>query len=240
MSNLASSLNIPTRSRSLHEQTYQALRMAILSGELVSGERLVETQLAKVLEVSRTPIREALKQLQRERLVMADINGGLRVTQLTVNDAIHLYDCRISLEQLSVKEACQNGDLSQFFHLEALVNQGESIVEAPSHQLTNRQLLRIDHQFHRLLAELSNNPWLVSLLDQVFDQMELLRIRTMQHNTKVLEIRQEHRRIYEALVERDQEQAIGAIVEHLTASKERVIREIQQLDSADGGESTQN
>ena len=84
----------------------------------------METQLAKVLEVSRTPIREALKQLQRERLVMADINGGLRVTQLTVNDAIHLYDCRISLEQLSVKEACQNGDLSQFFHLEALVNQG--------------------------------------------------------------------------------------------------------------------
>jgi len=232
MSNLATSLNTLTRPRSLHEQTYQALRIAILSGELGSGQRLVETQLAKVLQVSRTPIREALKQLQRERLVMADANGGLRVTQLTVDDAIHLYDCRISLEQLSVTEACQHLNPSQLERLELLVTQAENIVDQPSHQLTNRQLLRIDHQFHRLLAEFSNNPWLVSLLDQVFDQMELLRIRTMQQNPGVLEIRLEHRRIYEALVAGDKEQALGSILEHLNASKARVIREIQQLDSS--------
>ena len=239
MLNLAPSLNRPTRSRSLNEQTYQAIRMAILSGELCSGERLVETQLAKVLQVSRTPIREALKQLQRERLVMADTNGGLRVTRLTVDDAMHLYNCRISLEKLSVTEACRNIDQSQLASLEALMSQGEDLVELPSHQLTNRQLLRIDHQFHRLLAEFSQNPWLVSLLDQVFDQMELLRTRTMQQNPKVLEIRQEHRFICEALAERDQEKALSTIKNHLIASKERVIREIQQLDSSDSQGSTQ-
>ena len=89
---------------------------------------------------------------------MADTNGGLRVTQLTVDDAMHLYDCRISLEQLSVTEACRNIDQSQLASLEALMSQGEDLVELPSHQLTNRQLLRIDHQFHRLLAEFSQNP----------------------------------------------------------------------------------
>jgi DNA-binding GntR family transcriptional regulator len=232
MSNLATALNILTRPQSLHEQTYQALRMAILSGELGSGHRLVETQLAKALQVSRTPIREALKQLHRERLVMADANGGLRVTQLTVEDAIHLYDCRISLEQLSVTEACRNIDLSQLSRLELVVAQAESMGDKPSHQLTNCQLLHIDHQFHRLLAEFSNNPWLVSLLDQVFAQMELLRMRTMQQNPKVLEIRQEHRRIYEAVAAKDTEQAVGAIVEHLSASKKRVIQEIQQFDAS--------
>jgi DNA-binding GntR family transcriptional regulator len=232
MSNLALSLNTVTRPQSLYEQTYQALRMAILSGELGPGDRLIETQLAKALQVSRTPIREALKQLQRERLLMADSNGGLRVTQLTVADAIHLYDCRISLEQLSVKGACQNIDQSQLSRIELVVAQGENIVDKPSHQLTNCQLLHIDHQFHRLLAEFSQNPWLVSLLDQVFAQMELLRIRTMQQNPGVLEIRQEHRRIYEAVAERDTEQAVRAIVEHLSASKERVIKEVQQLDSS--------
>jgi DNA-binding GntR family transcriptional regulator len=56
------------RTQSLHEQTYQALRTAILSGELVAGERLIETQLADMLNVSRTPVREALCELQRENL----------------------------------------------------------------------------------------------------------------------------------------------------------------------------
>jgi DNA-binding GntR family transcriptional regulator len=235
MSNLALSPGSLSRSQSLHEQTYQALRTAILSGELGAGDRLVETQLAKALQVSRTPIREAIRQLQRENLIMTDAHGGLRVIQLTVSDAVHLYDCRIALERLSVVEACRLVDRSQLECLERVVAEAENSVDKPTHPLTNCQLLHIDHQFHRLLAECSHNPWLVSLLDQVFDQMSLLRIRTMQQNPGVLEIRLEHRRIYEAIAEGDEDGAIQAIVEHLSASKERVIREIQQLDSQKSG-----
>ncbi|MEG3436682.1 GntR family transcriptional regulator [Pannus brasiliensis CCIBt3594] len=230
MSNQALSLGSLSRSRSLHEQTYQALRAAILSGELGAGDRLVETQLAKALQVSRTPIREALRQLQREHLVVTDANGGLRVVRLTVEDAIHLYDCRIALERLSVVEACRQIDRAGLERLESVVAQAESSAEKPPHQLTNCQLLHIDQQFHRVLAECSRNPWLVSLLDQVFDQMSLLRIRTMQQNPGVLEIRGEHRRIYDAVAGGDEEGAIGAIVEHLSASKERVIREIERIE----------
>ena len=94
------------RVQSLHEQTYVALRTAILSGELASGERLVESQLAVTLKVSRTPIREAIRQLQRDNLVIADDNGGLCVTQLSATDAGHLYDCRMGLEELAVAQAC--------------------------------------------------------------------------------------------------------------------------------------
>jgi DNA-binding GntR family transcriptional regulator len=231
MSNQALSLGSLSRSRSLHEQTYQALRTAILSGELGAGDRLVETQLAKVLEVSRTPIREAIRQLQRENLVVADANGGLRVVRLTVEDAIHLYDCRITLERLSVIEACRQIDRTGLERLETVIAEAESNAEKPPHQLTNCQLLHIDRQFHRILAESSRNPWLVSLLDQVFDQMSLLRIRTMQENPRVLEIRSEHRRIYQAVANRQEAAAIEAIVGHLSASKERVIREIQQIDT---------
>jgi DNA-binding GntR family transcriptional regulator len=230
MSNLALTLNSLSRSLSLHEQTYQALRSAILSGDLKSGDRLVETQLAKALEVSRTPIREAIRQLQRENLIVSDANGGLRVVSLSVADAINLYDCRLGLEQLSVREACRHRSPLQLEQLERAVLQGESSADRPSHQLTDCQLLHIDHQFHRLLAECAHNPWLVSLLDQVFDQMSLLRMRTIQQNPQVLEIRQEHRRIYEAVREGDEDKGIMAIVEHLSASKERVIREVEQVD----------
>ena len=70
---------------------------------------------------------------------------------------------------------------------------------ARSGELTDYQFLYADYQFHRLLAECSRNPSLVTLLDQVFDKMILVRLRTMEYNPGVLEIRSEHRRIYQAV-----------------------------------------
>ena len=171
-----------------------------------------------------------MRQLQQENLVMADINGGLCVATLSITDALHLYDCRIALEQLSVVEACRNITTAQLEKLDLAVLQAEKMTGHQPHHLTNFQLLHMDHQFHRLLTESSGNPWLGSLLEQVFDKMALLRLRTMQHNPGVLEIRSEHRRIYQAVADRNPEAATKAIQEHLFASKERVIREIQELE----------
>jgi DNA-binding GntR family transcriptional regulator len=205
-----------------------------LSGELVAGDRLVETQLAAILHVSRTPIREAIRQLQRENLIAADESGALRVAKLSTADAGHLYDCRIALEQVSVAAACCHATAAQLEQIDLAIQQAEKSTGQEPHQLTNYQLLHMDYQFHRLLAESSGNPWLVSLLDQVFDKMMLLRLRTMQHNPRVLEICTEHRRIYTAVYKRDSSAAVQAIQEHLIASKERVIREIEQIEG--GGE----
>ena len=217
------------RNQSLQEQTYQALRAAILSGELTPGKRLVETHLAKNLQVSRTPIREALRQLQNEDLVTIDPNNALRVATFSLTDAVQFYDCRIALEQLSVAGACKNATTSQLQDLNLMVLQAEKLVSGKRSQLTNFQLLDLDYRFHRLLAESSKNLWLRSLLDQVFDKMTLLRIQTIQNNRDVLEIRTEHRRIYEAVVTRDSEAAVQVIKDHLVAAKERVVREMQNI-----------
>ncbi|MBW4665171.1 MAG: GntR family transcriptional regulator [Chroococcus sp. CMT-3BRIN-NPC107] len=216
------------RNQSLQEQAYQALKTAILSGELAPGQRLVEVQLAKQLQVSRTPIREAMQLLQHENLIANDTNDTLRVATISVTDAAQLYDCRIALEQLSVMETCQNATKSQLKELEQMVEQAEKLVDKPS-QLTSFRLLDLDYRFHRLLAKCSGNPWLVSLLDRVFDKMQLLRIQTTKNNPQVLEIRTEHRQIYEPLRDRNSCAAVKAVTEHLIASKERVIREVQQL-----------
>ena len=95
------------RSQSLRQQVYQALKQIILKGDLASGERVVETKLAQQLEVSRTPIREAIGRLRQEQLIVSKPNGGFKVATLSVEDAGQLYDCRIVLEQLSVKGACE-------------------------------------------------------------------------------------------------------------------------------------
>ncbi len=223
------SLRSLPRNQSLQEQVYHALRTAILSGELAAGARLVETQLANQLQVSRTPIREALRLLQHDNLAIAAAKGAIHVATLSVQDAAQLYDCRIALEQQSVIAACQQITEPQLQSLAGMLEQAEKLATSKPSQLTQFQMLDLDYQFHRLIARSSGNLWLVSLLDQVFDQMQLLRIQTMRHNPQVLEIRVEHGQIYQAIAQRDAEAAQQAIVAHLTASKDRVMREVSDL-----------
>ena len=215
------------RGKSLYEQVYQALRAAILTGELPPGDRLVETQLAEWLQVSRTPLREALRQLQQDGLVTADVSGGLRVTTITASDAEELYDCRLALEALAVTGACNHATPDQLKAIAACVTKAESATANSHGSLSAESLLDVDYQFHHLIAESSGNRRLVSLLDSLFDAMALLRIQTLQQNPNVLDIRLEHRQIYEAIASRNANVAVAAITQHLSASKIRVVSEIE-------------
>ncbi|TVQ05268.1 MAG: GntR family transcriptional regulator [Leptolyngbya sp. DLM2.Bin27] len=215
------------RGKSLYEQVYLALRSAILTGVLSPGDRLVETQLAEWLQVSRTPLREALRQLQQDGLVTADVSGGLRVTTITAADAEELYDCRLALEALAVAGACRHATPEQLQGIKACVIKAEGATANSHGSLDHEHLLDVDYQFHHLIAESSGNRRLVSLLDQLFDAMALLRIQTLQQNPNVLDIRLEHRQIYEAILTGDAEVAVAAITQHLRASKVRVVQEIE-------------
>uniref|UniRef100_A0A832M3I3 GntR family transcriptional regulator n=1 Tax=Oscillatoriales cyanobacterium SpSt-402 TaxID=2282168 RepID=A0A832M3I3_9CYAN len=219
------------RQQPLKEQAYQVLRVAILSGELPPGQRLVESQLAKELQVSRTPVREALRLLQHEELVTVDSENTLQVATFSEKDAAEFYDCRIALEQLSVRGACQNSTDSQQQELKRIVQQAEKLSTGKSSQLLNFQLLDLDYRFHRLIAESSQNFQLRSMLDHLFDKMTLLRIQTIQQNRSVLNICTEHQQIYDAIAHRDAEAAVEAIKHHLSASKERVVREMLTKNS---------
>lgn len=220
------------RRESLHEQTYQALRVSILSGELSPGERLVETQLAKQLEVSRTPIRESLRQLQREGLLELDSSGGLRVISVSVADAVHLYDCRIALEAAAVREACLHLSDRTLESLHQSIAQSERAVQRETSTLNTYEMLNLDYQFHRQIAVSTGNPWLTDLLDQVFDKMMLLRVQTTRHNPRVLEICKEHRQICTAIASGEPDTAIAAIQTHLNASKTRVVKALEALQPA--------
>lgn len=212
------------RRQPLLEQAYQALRQAILTGELQPGERLVETQLAAQLQVSRTPIREALRRLVDVELAIADHHGAIRVTTVSVRDAIELYDCRLALESLSVAQACDQATPDQLTELQTLVDQAEKLPPLPQDPLRHYQRLDLDHRFHRLLAQSSNNLYLTRLLDQIFDRMLLLRLQTTCQRPGVLEIHREHHCIYEAIHHRQPDQAVVALQTHLQASRDRMIQ----------------
>ncbi|MGB3612577.1 MAG: FCD domain-containing protein, partial [Elainellaceae cyanobacterium] len=126
-----------------------------------------------------------------------------------------------------VAGACEPADDQQIKALEQFVIQAEAHELQDADEQTLLQLLDLDYQFHHLIAESSGNRRLVSLLDQLFDAMALLRIQTLQRNPSVLEIRLEHRQVYEAIARRDAPTAIAALQLHLLASKGRVVEELQ-------------
>ncbi len=227
----------------LFSKTYIALRQEILSGRLASGESLVEQALADRFEVSRTPIREAIRQLQQEGLIESDQRGGLRVSIITIADAVHLYDCRLGLEQVAAVGACENATARQLEDLQDCLAQANLSNPTPADkpapagdqvsdqatELENR--LMIDQSFHRLIADSSGNPWLADLLGQIFSKMALLRLTTTYRNPDVLEIWAEHERIVTAIMQRDAQAATAAVRDHLLASKARVVDELQGLQS---------
>lgn len=220
------------RHLSLQQQAYQVIRAAILSGEFAQGERLIETQLSKKLQVSRTPIREALRQLRQEDLVVSGENNVLQVVEFSVNDAIQLYDCRLALEKLAVTQACEKINQQQLEALKTILEL--SAISSEDNQakaLDDLEMLDLDYHFHRLLAESSGNLWLRSLLDQVFDKMTVIRVHTLKQNRQVLNIHSEHQQIYLALVNKDAEKAIKAITNHLTTAKQRVTQEMRKITS---------
>ncbi|OKH25383.1 FCD domain-containing protein [Chroogloeocystis siderophila] len=218
------SSQLPQRSQPLYEQTYLALRSAILTGEIAVNERLIESQLAQRFQVSRTPVREAIRRLQQENLLASDGDGALYITKLSLHDAIKLYDCRIALEQLSVVGACENATAEQLKGIEQTVIQSERLAQQGQYQLQNK-LLEFNFDFHRLIAQSSDNPWLVPLLDHLSNHTRLLRTQTLQAEPDITNIHREHRQVYEAISRRDAPAAVEYITHHLKASQQR-IREI--------------
>lgn len=216
----------------LYEQAYQALRNAILRGDFAPGDRLVEHQLAEKLRVSRTPIREAMRQIQRERLAVVDANGGLCVAQLSPADILQLYDCRIALERVSVAGACRNATAAHLQTIDLVLTQIENATQGKLFTLDPARLFELNTRFHRLLAEASGNSWLVMVLDQILDKIILFRVQLLRNSTEIQDIHAEHRQIYEAIARRDTGTAVDAITAHLLADQERGLRLIQNLEQS--------
>lgn len=227
---MALSQPAPQRTGSRYEQAYLALRSAILSGDITAGERLIETQLAEKLQISRTPVREAIRCLQQESLIQMDADGGLYVVKLSLEDALKLYDCRVALERLAVVEACQNATNQQLQTIEENLALAEAVTEQDQHAIDKVRMLTLNCEFHQLIARSSGNPWIISLLDQISQKITLIRVQTLRGVDQLIDIDTEHRQIYEAVAQRNPVIAEKEIVDHLRKSQKRIFEVFQQAE----------
>jgi DNA-binding GntR family transcriptional regulator len=218
--------------RTLAERALEDLQEAILSGELEPGAPLRLEKLARSLEMSPMPVREAVRQLEALGLAEHEPHRGARVSRLSVDDLRDTYDARLALETLAVRQAAD-----RFTHEEAVAARKRIDEHAAAYTAGEFRRGREAHAaFHLGLYAVSGSVWLPRLIRPLWENSERYRIASL-HAQGALEQRErEHVRIVEACAARDADAAAAALREHLVVTANLVARWLgaDDLYSVDG------
>ena len=156
----------------LRDVVFNTLRQAILRGEMEPGERLMEIQLAQKLGVSRTPIREAIRKLELEGLVIMIPRKGAEVAHITEKDMRDVLEVRCTLEELAVALACKNVTPERIMDLRAANKVFESAIV--SKDVVN--IVDADVQFHDTIYAMTDNDRLIQIINKLREQMYRYRL----------------------------------------------------------------
>jgi DNA-binding GntR family transcriptional regulator len=204
-------------SRTLSDHVIQQLRQAILTGQLKPGQRVVEREIAEAMQTSRGPVRDALKSLENERLVVRYPHKGTFVAWLNLQDAEEIYSLRQAIESVAVDYAIKNATAEQIDELDRLV---ETMAVQAERDYTEFEATDIDLEFHHTMCRISGHKRLLKAWEALNPQIRML---LLYHRTRLPEDFRErgvewHRQIVEALRRRDAELVQQLLRKHLAAS----------------------
>lgn len=195
----------------LRDVVFNTLRQAILHGDLKPGERLMEIKLAKQLGVSRTPIREAIRMLELEGLVVMIPRRGAAVAQITKQDLEDVLEVRCSLEELAVELACTRITGNELKKLHDVLRDFEHACDTNNLQI----LAEKDVEFHDIIFESTGNRRLIQLLNNLREQMFRYRLEYLKDETSHDRLLLEHKTIENDIRNHDVESARQHIKEHI-------------------------
>lgn len=208
----------------LRDVVFNTLRRAILKGELKPGERLMEITLADKLGVSRTPIREAIRKLELEGLVVMAPRKGAKVASITERDLNDVLEVRKGMEVLAISLACKRITGEELEKLETIEQSFQKLIE--SGNLT--ELAEMDVKFHDTIYQATNNQRLVQLLNNLREQMYRYRMEYLKDIAVRRTLAEEHKAICRALRERDEQQAEQYVSIHIDNQQKAIIRSLNQ------------
>jgi DNA-binding GntR family transcriptional regulator len=210
----------------LRDVVFNTLREAILTGQLKPGERLMEISLANRLGVSRTPIREAIRKLELEGLVIMVPRKGAKVASITERELNDVLEVRMGLEELAIKLACSRMGNESIERLKEISDRFASFMETDD--LT--ALAQADVEFHETIYSGTNNRRLVQILSNLREQMYRYRVEYLKDAKARRTLVSEHEAIYRALKARDEDMALNEIKKHIGNQQKAIIRSLHLKD----------
>lgn len=180
-------------------EAYDRIRQMILDGSIAPGSVLIEAKLVRVLEMSRTPVREALRRLEAEGTLEALPRGGFQLVDISEGDLDNLYRIRAVLEGLAAESAASRLVRVDIARLEDLYDEMDVAVR----ERDGVRLIALNRDFHRAIAVASGNDHLVEMLDNIKGVFERFRSDAVADDERRQEAHVEHGHIIEALRARD-------------------------------------
>lgn len=203
----------------LRDVVFNTLREAILKGELIPGERLMEKTLSERMGVSRTPIREAIRKLELEGLVMMVPRKGAEVAKITEKDIRDLLEVRATLEALAVRLACENMDEEAKKRLNFLKDEFARAAKKKDVDL----IIRKDVEFHDAIFAATDNDKLIQIVSNLREQIYRFRVKYIQEMPDYQVLINEHEEIVTSIINGDIKTAEAMAISHIANQEKAVI-----------------
>ena len=205
----------------LRKQVYEVLRQTILTGKLKPGEKITEVEIAEELNVSRTPVREAIRMLELEELIVIVPQRGVFVAGIKSTKEINdIFQVRAELEGLAAYLAAQNITEEQ---LVSINNYADKIKECINDNNLQR-CIEIDISFHQAIYEAADNKWLQKMLDSLFEQITRFRASSLGQEGRMETALNEHKKLSKAFAEKEAEKARQLAKQHIENARQSVVK----------------
>ncbi len=200
---------------SLRDRIYQQLRNDILNGRYRPGESLIEMKVAKKMGVSRTPVREAIRQLELEGLVSSIPNKGVVVQGVSEQDIEDIYTIRKMIEGLAARWAAEKITDEQLKELKDIIDLMEFYTEKDDID----KVSELDTKFHDIIFKACDSRPLESVLTNFHHFIQRARLVSIKSSGRASHSLEEHSKIYEALKSRDPDAAEKAMIQHVQSAR---------------------
>ncbi|MUP59174.1 GntR family transcriptional regulator [Veillonellaceae bacterium M2-4] len=210
--------------RSLREVVSDALRQAIKDGRLSPGQRLREITLADTLGVSRTPIREAIRQLEQEGFVVMVPRRGTYVADISLKDIAQVFEIRGALEELAAGLAAERITTEELECLERILVEINGYIERDEFE----RIVDADVRFHDVLYQASRNQRLVDILHNLREQMLRFRSISMHYPGRLTATWEEHRQMVENIAAHNSSMARKVAKRHMENSEKTLLKGIRE------------
>ena len=214
----------------LRDVVIENIREAILKGDFPAGMRLMESHLAAELGVSRTPIREAIRNLEQEGLVVMIPRRGAYVADISIQDINEVYEIRSALEALAAGLAAERIEKPEIEEMDRYLLAMKDAVN----KLDYQRIVELDTQFHDVIYRASRNKRCMNIINTLRQQITSIRARSLPYPGRLDEMLLEHRAIVDAIAQRDVEKAQRAVTTHMENAERTVLRIIEEQFKAQG------
>jgi DNA-binding GntR family transcriptional regulator len=217
--------------RSLQERTYQSMRLAILEGRYVPGERIYEAEVAQALGVSRNPVREAVRRLQQDGLLDVRAHYGIYVTRIPAEEIDDIYRIRAALEGTAAGFAAVRMTDRDVAELEAIVaEQQKAVAAAEALPRAPVSVVQADH-FHHAIHVGANSPRLLTMLEQLYAQVTHFRNLTLRLPGRAAVSAAGHAEILRSIQARDADGAETLMRAHIDDARHALVRQMDEIEN---------